>query len=294
MWKLISAKTQRATPSLAKEFVEMDAAPHDRPLSERRLQIYQKLAAAGQFRPCTWAKAECIETGGIYRINGKHTSILFSGLSPMPELFVTIENYQCETIEDVGRLYATFDNKLSSRTSSDINASFAAVVPELKDISRRMINIIVTGLSVEKWGVLYWHTQPQERAERLLDNPEFVIWANSILCGDRGESKEYKHIHRGGVAAAMAITYAKSKKAATEFWTAVRDETGPRPETPDRKIARWLRDIRVNVAPGAVASRKAALREILVRCLYAWNAFRRGDDVQIIRYSEQVKIPAAQ
>lgn len=56
MWKMMEKpKTVLASPSLVKEFVEMEPAPHDRPLSERRMQVYQRILKAGNFRPVTWA-----------------------------------------------------------------------------------------------------------------------------------------------------------------------------------------------------------------------------------------------
>lgn len=48
--------TLQVTRELAEEFVNMDPAPHDRPLSERRLQVYERLLNEGRFRPVTWAK----------------------------------------------------------------------------------------------------------------------------------------------------------------------------------------------------------------------------------------------
>src|SRR4051812_22803639 len=109
-WKLTGRpKTQKVTKALAKAFVDMEAAPHDRPLSERRLQVYEKLLYMGEFRPVTWASAYCVETGETYRVNGKHTSIMLSGLEVLPDFFVTIEEYECDTLQDVAKLYSTFD-----------------------------------------------------------------------------------------------------------------------------------------------------------------------------------------
>jgi hypothetical protein len=110
--------TQRVTKKLAAEFAEMDPAPRDRPLSERRLSVYRSLWSRGLFRPCTWARAYCAETGGLYRVNGKHTSTLLAGLSEIPEFYVTVEDYQCDTLEDVAHLYGTFDSRLPAGTCS--------------------------------------------------------------------------------------------------------------------------------------------------------------------------------
>src|SRR5262249_19606940 len=130
-WKLVGRpKTIRMTRSFAQEFAQMDPCPHDRPLSERRLSAYRALFLEGTFRPCTWARAYCEETRGWYRVNGKHTSTILSMMENIPEFYVTVEEYQCDSLNDVARLYATFDSKLQSRNARDIYISFAGTVPE--------------------------------------------------------------------------------------------------------------------------------------------------------------------
>ncbi len=223
--------TQRASKTMAKEFAEMDKVQHERPLSERRLQVYERLFRAGMFRPVTWAKAFCQETKGWYRVNGQHTSNLLSEWKDkLPEFYVTIEEYECDTLEDVAKLYSTFDSKMQSRNANDINNSFASTVPEL------------AGMTYHLWGADSYSKQPAERAELLLEHPEFVIWLDTILGSggpganmreeDRGGSK---HIHRAPVIGAMFGTWQKAKGAATEFWTKVRDETDSSPGMPTRK-----------------------------------------------------------
>jgi hypothetical protein len=45
-------KTVRVTLALVREFVEMDPVPGDRGIKERRLMVYRRILAAGEFRPC--------------------------------------------------------------------------------------------------------------------------------------------------------------------------------------------------------------------------------------------------
>jgi len=174
-------KTHKVTKALAKQFAEMEPAPHDRLLSERRLQVYQRLFAEGTFRPCTWAMAHCKNTGEVYRVNGKHTSIMLSGLENLPEYYVTVEEYDCDTLEDVARLYATFDSKMMSRTTNDINMSFASTVRELVGISRKTINVAVGGMSYHIWQGGFGNHQPAERAELLLEHTPFVQWLHVLF-----------------------------------------------------------------------------------------------------------------
>lgn len=294
-WSLISAKVQQVTKKLASEFAEMTPAPHDRLLSERRLQVYERLMRAGQFRPCIWAKAECSETGETYRVNGKHTSTLLSRIAgEVQQIYVTIESYDCPTLEDVGRLYGTFDSAIASRSTSDVNRAFAATVPELASLPRKVIDACVTGMAIHEIGGVSGGREfgtPADRAERLLDHPEFVLWAASIL----SPMEKAKHMCRGGVVGAMFGSRQKAKRDAELFWVAVRDETGERPTLPDRQLAKWLGTTSVSnarSAPHLPANRKAEPREFYVRCTHAWNAWRRGEDVKLLKYYADAKIPA--
>ena len=290
-WKLAEKpKTQMVTKVLAKSFAEMDPAPHDRPLSERRLMVYQKLLAAGLFRPVTWAVATCKETGGTYRVNGKHTSTLLSGLDKLPEFYVTIERYLCDTLEDVAKLYSTFDSNMQSRSSRDIYLSFAGTVTELKGLPARTIQACATGMSYHLLGeVAHARSQPADRAELLLEHPEFVIWVHKVAGGGNLTNRS-QVMHRLPVVAAMFGTWTKAKAAATEFWTAVRDESGAKPDLPDRKIARWL--VTSSLSKKEYARiRKAGERETYVKCLHAWNAWR-NETATSLQYHPDAKVPA--
>ncbi len=75
MWKLLDRpKTLKASKSLAEKYAEMEPCLRERPLSETRLQVYNRLFREGQFRPVTWASAFCTETGELYRVNVLQTT----------------------------------------------------------------------------------------------------------------------------------------------------------------------------------------------------------------------------
>lgn len=295
MWKLKDKpRTLRVTKALATEYANMDPAPRDRPLSERRLQVYQRIFSQGSFRPVTWAKAECVETGGTYRVNGKHTSILLSGLpSPLPEFYVTIETYQCETLDDVARLYATFDSRTQSRTTSDINLSFAGTVPNLAELPAKSINVAVSGMSYHIHGESWGSIPPPERAELLLEHCDFVLWFHSIMTPPEYEEehRNSRHMQRQAVAAAMMGTWQKSQSDSTKFWMAVRNETGDKPTLPDRKLARYLLTVSVNKGPGSKKIKVGTGREMYVKCIHAWNAWRRGETSNLQYYAD-ADVPA--
>jgi hypothetical protein len=195
----------------------------------------------------------------------------------------------------VAKLYATFDSKMMSRTASDINLSFAATVSELAELPNRTINLAVAGMAYHLWGMdRASHTQPAERAELLLEHPEFVVWLDRLLTGvedDRPSRQNSRHLQRQPVVAAMFGTWQKAKVPATTFWDAVRDETGALPTLPDRKLARYLLSVGVDKGAGVGRVRKAEPREFYVKSLHAWNAWRKSESTDL-RYYADKEIPA--
>lgn len=183
MWTMLEKpRTVIAQRVVVDEFVNMEPAPYDRALSERRLQVYERILKANAFRPVVWASALCYETNCTYRVNGKHTSILLSKQNPLPTFYVTLERWACETLKDVGSLYNTYDSNLSSRNNSDINLSFAAAIPELRDVPSRLINLTVSAASNLKWDDATLRKIPQaERAEELLERGDFVVWLQEVV-----------------------------------------------------------------------------------------------------------------
>lgn len=288
--------TKVVTQKFAKEWSEMDEIRSDRPLSERRLAVYKRVLEAGEFRPVTWAKVYVTEMDQYYRVNGKHTSTVFANvdLTDKQEVIAVIEDYEADTVEDAVRLYSTFDSQSQVRNQSDINRMFAASIPELKDFEARLVNLCVGALN-------YWkspgmtgpidkeNATSADKAEVLFDEIEFCTWVKAIL-PHRGTAY---HMWRVPVVAAMRGTWGKSQKAATEFWTAVRDETGTKPDMPDRKLAKFLYQTTSSVGNTSKAPQRFRIqtREYYVKCIHAWNAWRKSETTNL-NYYATAKIPS--
>jgi len=291
-WKMIGEpKTRKLTKTLADEFSNMTPAPHDRPLNSTRAAILRKVFDMGKFRTCEWAKAYCEQTKQTYRINGKHTSTVLSTMNgSFPKhVSVIVEEYKCDTLEDVAQLYATFDTRASVRSTGDINQIFAATVPGLDDVIARIINLAVTGIAYSIWEDAYFAHPADERAQLIISGSDFCLWLNELL-GNCGTNK-VNHIRRSPVAAAMYKTWLKSKSDATAFWTAVRDETGTKPTVADRKLAKFLIACRLHSSK-ASNGQSAGNREVYVKCIHAWNAWRSGAETSLAFYAD-AKTPAA-
>lgn len=283
------SKTVLATASLVKEFVEMDPCPHDRPLSERRVQVYRRILADGHFRPVVWASALCKETGNTYRVNGKHTSFMLGSQEKLPEFWVILERYICDTLADVAKLYGTFDSSLASRTTADINMSFARTIPDLADVNSKIINLAVAACGNVQWTEAeIRRVPPAERAELLIERSDFVLWLKKIVVSAASSRfATSKHILREPVVRAMCMTYDRSdtRKAATEFWTAVREESAPDKDDPTRVLARYLVRATMSNRTGGKQVHIASAREVFVKCLHAWNAWRKGEPTSLAYYA---------
>ncbi len=289
-WRSIDKpRTVRVTRAVANEWHSMSQVPNDRPLSERRLLVYERMLKLNEFRPVSWAKCFCKETGETYRVNGKHTSTLLAGLPQIPEFYAVIESYEADDLGDVAKLYATFDSKTQSRTASDINRSFAATVPELRGLHGPIINLCVSGIGYAKYQDGYFAKSAAERAEEMLDHVDFCLWVNGVL-----ELHPKSVMRRVPVIGAMMLTWQKSKASSTEFWTAVRDETGPAPDMPDRRLSKWLSlHCRSRASKlGSSTIGMATAREHFARCLTAWNAWRKKQPT-ILRYYPDAELPTA-
>lgn len=289
-------RTEKVTQGLAIKFRDMDPVPHDRPLNPKRIEAYRKMLIAGLFRPVQWATVHCNQTQATYRVNGKHTSSLFAEFDAFPQpVHATIEHYHCDDLDDVARLYATFDSRSQVRTTNDINRAFAAVDPELSELPSKIVNMCVTAIAYSVYGDNYASKPAAERAECLLENENklFIGWVHAIL-GSSNEAS--RHLWRSPVVAAMHATFRKSRRDANEFWLAVRDGTGTTPKVPDRVLNKFLLTKAIRKGNGNTSARRIATmctpREMYVKCLHAWNAWRR-DTTTDLKYHAQAKIPAA-
>jgi hypothetical protein len=291
-WKMVGEpKVRRVTRTLSDEFSQMTPAPNDRHIGPTRSSIIRRAFDMKRFRTCEWASAYCAETKQTYRVNGKHTSTILSSMNgEFPkDLSVIVEHYHCDTLEDVASLYATFDIRACGRSTGDINRSYAASVPELANLTGRIINLAVTGISYALWEETYCQHPPEDRAQLAVANKEFVVWLDEIM--GSANAAPYKHLRRSPVVAVMFMSYKKSKAAATEFWTAVRDETGAKPDLPDRRLAKLLLTGALHHRKADPSKKSILSREMLVKCIHYWNAWRRKETTTAPYYAD-AKTPA--
>lgn len=271
------------TRTLAQEIRDMPTIKHDRKLSERRVSIYKKSYNQGLFRSPEWDICLNKEDSILYRVNGKHTSTMFCDLENDQGLYATIHHFTAETMEDVIKLYGTFDNPNQNRSKGDINGSFAACWDELDDFPVKLINDTVTGINYAKLKKGIYKLTNTDRAEELLDyeNVKFMTWMMNHLYKGRSPKNQ---IWKGPIVACIYNTYHKDKDKALEFWQRVRDESGENPEMPCRKLAKFL-------LCNKMLNSDESVREFYTRSATAWNAWRKGRMNPSLNYFKNSDIP---
>jgi hypothetical protein len=281
--------------ALHAKFATMEPAPNDRPMRIANRKFLRSAILEGRFRNCNYASAFCKQTGKLYRVNGKHTSSILNemnGEAPK-DLWAIVEEYECDTLEDVAKLYSTFDVAKSARTPSDINRAYAASHPDLEALPERCINVSATGMSYylracksTAKSMSTSNDSQERRAQRLLEYPNFVCFLSRII----GTSKEVRNkLARGPVAAAMFGTWLKSQSDASDFWLLTRDDSHPKPNDATRVLSRFL--LKCSVGRRNRTADTASELEVYTRCIHAWNAWRKGESTTL-KYFADKPVPA--
>lgn len=259
---------------------------NDRVLKQDRLDAYKRMIVNGTMRPVTWATARCVETGETYRVNGQHTATAYMQVERVPEnSYAMVEEYVCDTLEDVVRLYQTFDSKSAVRAQSEIYKAFAGTDDRLADVQARLVEKCIGGIAVSKGGgsMVYdrFANATADRATDMLRHIDFVLWVNNNF-----RAGQHSHMVRVGCIAAMFSSWQKCQRDCKTFWLEIRDETNASPDHPTRKLSRFLLKFTANGKAGP-----SAIRGEYVACLHAWNAYRKNAPVRLC-YMPTAEVPS--
>jgi hypothetical protein len=259
---------------------------NDRQLKQERIEAYKSMIANRTMRPVTWATARCVETGETYRVNGQHTAHAYMQVEQVPEdSYAMLEEYVCDTLEDVARLYQTFDSKSANRSQSEIFRAFAGTNERLGDVQSKIVDKCVSGIAVARGGgrIVYdrFTNATADKAIDMLNNIDFVVWVNEHF-----KNGQHSHMVRVGCIAAMFSSWQKCQRDCKSFWLEVRDETNTDSEHPSRKLSRFL----LKYSATAKAGRDSIRHEYVV-CLQCWNSYRKKKPVRIA-YQPTAEVPA--
>ncbi|SDE21561.1 hypothetical protein [Desulfuromonas thiophila] len=212
--------------------------------------------------------------GRIYLVNGQHT-ILAVERSGIP-IEAVVSWYQCETKDDVSDLFRRYDNNLV-RSLRDVSiVEGKALGLEWKE---RIVQLVVTGAAM-KLGMYQNRATKNQKAEllkRFVKHGQFLAevlepWSKSA------------HLRRGAVVHAIFETFEKDDSFAYVFWENVKTGEKLYCDDPEYLLREFL------ITKG---TSRPSDKEVLYRCLLAWNNARKGIKIKILKYHSSAAIPKA-
>jgi len=277
--------------SAAHTLLEHEEFPGDRKLKQSHVDHLIRVMKRGTFRPEWVTLITCQLAGKTYRMNGQHTA--WARLE-MPEDWpcpVQLLEYEAETEEDVRTLYSSIDRG-SPRNRSNIMDSYLAGSEEYDGVKRTTLKYMPQGFML--W---FWPT-PTERQKHDADDVAFLLKTDQYdlarkVCSflDKLSVRENKHVFRAAVIAAMFATFKKAPQIAVEFWGPVSDGTGMQAKgDPRLKLRNELMRTAVDSGGGSRSEKKRVTAEYMYRlCINAWNAYRDGRSLSMLKATESGK-----
>jgi hypothetical protein len=273
-FKLVSSETLPLTRELAAEFAKLPPSPTERELQSVRLRDLREKIDGGLAVPFNWASAEL--DGVMFRINGQHTGKLLNEANGTFPEGVTVhrDHYKCETEEGLIMLFRQHDPRGSGRSPADVAGTYQGFEADLHEVPKDLGKMAIEGIAwflKEIEGVAprkgddryaYFHDEQYH---------EFLRWVTGIF------SVKTPEMRRQTVLSAMWGTYSANEEEGRAFWDEVARGGDPaNDEAPSSKLDTWLKAIKAK--DEKQIPHKLKTGAVYQGCIYAWNAFRRGEE----------------
>jgi hypothetical protein len=299
--RLRNRKTVELTEEFASRFLELPEFSNgdekiDRNLSEDWVVHLAREMEIGTFRWEQVCLAKCTYEGRDYRMNGQHTAWgrLHVKLDKDVRTPVTLLHYEADSFQDMRQLYASFDRG-KMRNRGNVVTSYLAGSEEFPGYNKRVLKMLASGLAMFKWG---WdghkrrlHTADEVAYLLLKDHHKVGLCVGAFI--NSSPVKEFKHLNRSPVLAAMFATFTKAPQIAASFWEVVRDGVGiDSKDDPRMTLRNYL--LTTGLSVRQLPGESGTDQETMYRCcILAWNAHRAGRALKQFRVSGLEERPNA-
>lgn len=274
------------TQVFAENFLEYAEFVGDRPLQEPHVVFLARQMEGGTFRWEFVNLIVCGLEGVIYRLNGQHCAWarIEANLPRGTRCPVALMHYEAKSEQDMRQLYATIDRG-KARNMGNVVVSYLSGRTEFPDYSKALLRTLAEGVALWKWEqseTRALHTGDERSYLLLTDHHKVALNVGQFIRDS--DPKDFKHLKRMPVVAAMFATFDKAPDIAKRFWAVVRDGVGVQ-EKGDPRHA--LRNYLFQTALAAKAQSSPDVRvvrqeEMLRGCLQAWNAHRAGKQLKTV------------
>jgi hypothetical protein len=278
---------------LAQKVLSLKDCPWERGLRNNHVSFLISEMKKGTFLTELANLAVCVcdeDNGEEYRINGQHTcwARLEVPESEFPAKPITVLKYRATTRDDMRRLYASFDRG-APRTKSNIIEAYLEGTEQFSGAGRSVVKLVASGLTI--W---LWETKT-ERDQHTADDVAFLMQKDHAevvnlvvgFCELDPKIAGIKWMRRASIAAAMLETFSKAKKPSEEFWHAIKVGVGFQSQSDPRLRLRNALTTSSVYAVQDKDKKKTDQESIYRWCIVAWNAWRAGEEIKVLRASKK-------
>lgn len=266
------------TQKLAKEIDGLKRWDGERPLKEWRVAFLKAKLDDGLFHTPVWAIAHL--NGERYRNDGQHSSRMLANLTvnefPKAKKALLLE-FKVDCADDMADLFNQFNQRESVRSNGEIINAHAKTEPRISGIKPTWIEKATAGIMCWANEGRIRMLQTNERPKVMHENVEFVEFVHQFV--------KTRRLSKPGVIAAIYATYLKNDDEAHNFWAMVRDETAAEPKHPSRIISNFLKENELGSSTSRM-SQKWTPRAVMVKCVHAWNAYRKNEKTDLKYYAD--------
>ena len=287
LYRRIGSQKIICTPDMAKEFLKHNTLETQRKLKPRWANELVEKMKRGLYRYGNIALAYTA-WGTTHLMDGQHccTAITKYGLGQE----CTVEIYHVNTKLGLSLLFKQF-NQLPRTISEAVRvekeslglpwsntvAALVASAASLLEEGGEKFNM--PSVSFSKYNKLSMERKV-EYISRYIPEGDFL--ERILRTDNKGEG--WKMLKRAPVAAAMIMTWRKSASDAEIFWTRVRDGENLTRKMPEWKLREFYLSHSLFNYRNGKSYRKADNHEFIYKTITAWNAFREGREVYILKH----------
>lgn len=271
----------------AEEILAKNNFPGQRAYNPAKGKLYADNMKQGSHRRIEVALATVRDTGEEYLMNGQHNcNALIQFGRPYP---ATIQHYDCETMTDAWRLFATFDGH-ASRTEGQFIRGRRGLFSDARLHEIPMLTMAACGTAL--YAI---NSGPKVCFHRLVQPSSKTVKADLIEKHSRdvvfaSKWAKYHHLNRVGVMAAIILTGRINEAKAIEFWDSVATGELLVLNDPRRKLRDELLESRQRSRLSSSGGKENQQTQFLL-CVHWWNAWRTGANRTLVRITDLNVVP---
>lgn len=299
--ELISDKKMPFTHELCYKHLELKEFSGERGLEDSHVSYLIGCMQSGTFliEQTTLVSSLCEQDGLEYRMNGQHTcwARLAMPVGWAAGESIRYHRYRCNTLEDMRILYASIDRG-RQRTRGMIMHSYLGGSEDFSSFKKSSVKLISIGLPF--W---LWHEANERNSHSADDVAALMLSEHKSICSiamnivDQsvisGRNGNLRFMKRASIGAAILETASRHQNESLEFWKVVGSGVGiTNANDPRRRLRDTLMNSTLN--RDSISGSKLLNSEAMYRaCIHAWNAYRKGEELQFIKTPLDSKRPKA-